>query len=178
MGRFPVRTATATLLVLTLVVAITGIASYFSTGFVFLRAGGYAGQIAVERGRLSLTAFIHQKPGPASYAAHLGGPTRTGDPLLQSLTFDRRWGAAYIGAPQPQNLRYRFHQVYVPMWALLAPLVGLAAWGVVRCRRLPRRIRLRLCTACGYDVRHCVETCSECGTPIAAPPAVASAPAS
>jgi hypothetical protein len=54
-----------------------------------------------------------------------------------------------------------------PLWpSALAAAVLPAAWLLIRLpgRRTRRRLRRRLCPACGYDLRATTGRCPECGT--------------
>ena len=54
--------------------------------------------------------------------------------------------------------------VVVPLWFPLAVFAAGPLWRWRRRRRLDRRRLLRLCPACGYDLRASPERCPECGT--------------
>ena len=54
----------------------------------------------------------------------------------------------------------------VPLWLLVLLFAILPVrWAVLR-RRERRRNAAKVCVRCGYDLRACVERCSECGEPI------------
>lgn len=54
--------------------------------------------------------------------------------------------------------------LFVPLWLLYAPALGLSIWAWRRCGRFPRGH----CSTCGYDLQGNLSgVCPECGTSIA-----------
>jgi hypothetical protein len=55
----------------------------------------------------------------------------------------------------------------IPLWGLALLAACLPMIAVYRCARARRRKRLRLCVACGYDLRESEDRCPECGRIVA-----------
>ena len=141
--------------------------------------GDYAGcQIAFSRGqlRLSFTQAVidagydagEQWSGVRVYresrtpAQFSDGPD---DPPQH-----RHWASAGfgIGRDYDHGMFTGTTQRYVllPLWAVLVPLSVFAfVWlrGVLWKRRRARRVRMGLCSICGYDLRASPRQCPECG---------------
>jgi len=62
--------------------------------------------------------------------------------------------------------QWKFNALILPYWALLIPLAIQPTMATRRLLILLRRSRRGQCHNCGYDLRHSVEQCSECGEPI------------
>lgn len=75
------------------------------------------------------------------------------------------WNTALPGPPGSGGMRMTGAKV--PHWFVaLVFAVAPALWGrrAWLTRRAGKRLRARLCVACGYDIRESGERCPECGT--------------
>ena len=130
--------------------------------------------VAWERGRLfGYYRAMEVPPGrhyaefrlPAPRRWHAVRPVRSGD-----FEFTL-WEAEFSGAGGGGAARGVFDrswQAGVALWPLIPVSAVLpATWIVSRLRaRRARALGLRLCTACGYDLRASPDRCPECGTAV------------
>lgn len=74
-------------------------------------------------------------------------------------------GFAYVRLSDPLATRLDDWLLFIPYWAIAAPLALLPAWWALTYRRRRERLRQGHCRRCGYDLRGTPHRCPECGTP-------------
>lgn len=166
MGRVPRLTVVASLTASALVLLVWP-TSFFFNGFVVVRWGTGTAQVAIDRGRVDIThhSFTQHlsSSGHSLFTAHVARTGPTGQSFVDTLLPDYQTGAFSI-----RPVVWRTWSI--PLWMLL---IGAALPGAIILYRRWRRRRLSLaglCPCCGYDVRHCVDRCSECGAALAKTP--------
>jgi hypothetical protein len=170
-ARILLNAITALSLILFVATVVLWVRSFWTVDFLLWRSGGYASvSVSVCRGSLDVMraesisgAFEHVRVAPHAAAC----------PRWASAA-GLRWSAAGFafyseadvspleGGPGRKSVP--FHELLVPMWAIVAAGALLpSGWTLGRARRRHRSRRGK-CPVCGYDLRATPDRCPECGT--------------
>ncbi len=159
---------------------------------------GDAGHLRFVNGNVFLEGPLREvRNGPFDTLYHSDGIVALGfiwDPALRidcnrplpQLSLDKldEWPLVLIDPPHlplfpASYARYRGGrivylvlgwQLIVSMWVFALPFAILPAIKLLQIRRHRRRMRLGLCTRCGYDLRQSRDRCPECGLAFVATP--------
>jgi hypothetical protein len=169
--RILLNAATVLSLVLCAGTLVLWMRSYWTVDFLLWRSGGYASaSVSVCRGSLDV---MRARGIPRTFEHVRVAPDEAACPRWASAA-GLRFGAAgfaFYAEPDvsplgdgPGRQPVPFHELLVPLWAIVAASGVLpSAWMFGRARRR-RRSRRGRCLECGYDLRATPDRCPECGT--------------